>query len=229
MIEIPRYTTKLLDKKSLTHNVLELTFEKPENFSFQAGQFVRFFIPDQTGEIPRSYSLVSTPFDTTLSFCVKLLPEGKASAYFPTMHIGQTIDFDGPRGRFCVTEQTPLYFVATGSGIAPMLGLIRDELEYKKNTNEISLLFGLRHKEDIFWQDEFAALQNTYQNFRYNLVLSQPTEEWEGLEGRVTHHLTAHHGDHHFFICGSPEMVKDVRSLLLAEKVEMKKIHFEIF
>ncbi len=226
-----RFTVKLEEKKELTHNVVELHFSKPDTLDFTAGQFMQFFIPDEEkGEVKRSYSLCTSPKEAHLGFCIKLLEGGKASHYFSHMKIGDEAQIAGPKGRFCCTPNpTPLYFIATGSGIAPIMGLITDELRHKKNTEEIRLLFGVRNEADMFWRDEFDALTREYPNFSYSFILSRPGEGWDGLEGYVTHHIEEHTTNHSYYLCGRAEMVKDVRSLLIERGVDAKHIHFEIF
>ncbi|PIT86595.1 MAG: hypothetical protein COU33_02285 [Candidatus Magasanikbacteria bacterium CG10_big_fil_rev_8_21_14_0_10_43_6] len=224
-----RFTVTLEKKKSLTHNVLELHFSKPEGFDYTAGQFVQFFVPDGEKELSRSYSLCTTPADEHIGFCIKLLEDGKASKFFEAMRVGDSAEIEGPKGRFCNEHPTPLFFVATGAGIAPIMGILKDELINKKNTAEMRLLFGVRNEKDLFWIDKFSALAAAHPQFTYTTVLSQPEKHWPGLRGRVTAHITAHSAKHRFFLCGSGDMVKDVRKLLLDQGVDAKQIHFEIF
>lgn len=226
-----RLETTLLEKKTIANNVLELRFAKPEGFDYTPSQFVQFYIPGEEKETLRSYSLASLPSDEYIEFCVKLLPNGIASEYFKTMPEGATIAFRGPRGRF-VTESTTdgHYFVATGAGIAPMMGMFRQLID-EKTDQPIRLLFGVRDLEDIIWEDRLEAMKASYPLFDYNITLSQPkpTGGWKGLHGRVTEHLLHTLGKERYYLCGSAAMVKDVRSILIENGVEAKAIHFEIF
>jgi CDP-4-dehydro-6-deoxyglucose reductase, E3 len=225
----PKYTVTLAKKRDLTHDVQEFTFDKPDTLDFNAGQFLQFFIPHEGEMLPRAYSICSSPQDNYLRFCIKILPDGKASTFFDNMPVGESIEISDPNGHFYNNKKQPLSLVATGSGIAPMMGIVKDELIYKKNTDEIRLLFGVRHEKDMFWQEEFDSLALEYPNFSYNMVLSRPEESWQGLKGYVTDHIEKHTDDHNFFLCGSKEMVIDVRKRLLTDGVDGKLIHFEIF
>ncbi len=230
-MEVNAFTLKLDKKIALTHDVLELHFSKPNELSFKAGQFLQFQVPDAEKMLLRSYSIASTPTDTTLEFCIKILPGGKASTLFANAIEGDEFQVRGPRGLFVNTEDAPLYCIATGAGIAPVMGIIQDELKNKKNNNEIKLLFGVRDEQDMFWQHRFAELKQNFPNFDYSLTLSQPKLDgnWNGLRGRVTDHIPTNLLTHRFFLCGSPQMVKDVRDLLIKNGVEAKQIHFEVF
>ncbi len=225
------YQTTLQEKKTIAKDLLELRFEKPEGFVFDAGQFIQCHIPDGDSMVLRSYSLSSTPSDPYLELCVKLLPEGKASRLFAHMNVGDKLQFQGPQGRFTnLQNNVPLVCIATGAGMAPIMSLLRNEAEQKKNTSPIKLLFGVRSEADIFWTDRLDILTNTHPNISSLLTLSQPTEQWRGQRGRVTTHASTTAMSHaEYFLCGSIEMVKDVRQILTAAGIEMKKIHFEIF
>lgn len=220
----------LSKKIQLTPDMVELHFTRPEEFSYLAGQFIQVLVPDGTDITPRSYSLASAPKDTNLVLCVKVLPNGKGSGYLNSLTIGQEITFRGPLGHFVCTEDAVAhFFIATGAGIAPILGMMRDELENKQIRKDIHLLFGVRYEEDVFWLDQLDKLTSQYENFSYRLTLSRPTDGWTGLKGRVTEHLAEHPVDHDFYLCGSMDMVKDVRGLLLKNGVGPKKIRMEIF
>lgn len=228
------YTTKVLSSGWLTSDMLELVLEKPAGFSFQAGQFVQFFIPDVAPQaVLRSYSIASAPSTETLLFCVKILPtekQGKASVYLPGLKPGDVITFRGPEGRFVVAQnqELPKIFVATGSGIAPMRAMLADELS-KPNNQSLHLLFGVRSQNDVFWKEEFGALAEKFKNFTFTLTLSQPVGAWLGNVGRVTDHLSELPSEADWYLCGSLPMVKDVRSMLTGRGVSSKQIHFEIF
>ncbi len=226
-----RYTTTLISKEKIANNTLELHFTKPTDFTFEAGQFIQFFVPGDE-PIIRSYSLASTSQDEHLELCVKCLPDGKASNYFQNLTVGETAEFRGPRGRFvCTNDVQAYYFVATGAGLAPIMGMIREELEVKKTGKEIRLLFGVRNEEDVFWADRLEVLKQQHPLFDYQITLSQPKPDggWSGLRGRVTEHILHHLVSHSFYLCGSAAMVKDVREILLKNGVDAKEVHFEIF
>lgn len=223
------FTATLSEKTMLNESVIELQFEKPEGFSYKAGQFLQFFIQTAEGPVPRSYSICSTPADQHLSFCIKLIPGGVGSTALAEMNIGDTVECKGPLGHFTLEQTVPIYGIATGAGIAPIMGIITDQLRNKKNVGDIHLLFGVRNEADIFWMEKLETLARDYENFTYTLTLSQPTETWDSHKGRVTAHLTDINRRKEYILCGSMEMVKEVRETLLEKKVDPQQIHFEIF
>lgn len=223
----------ILEKKeTLTDNIVLLRFQKPDGFSFLAGQFVQFMFPNSGQQTLRSYSIASAPNDPYLEFCVKLLPNGVASGVIEHIESGNKIDVRGPLGRFIVNGVPACFFIAAGVGIAPIMGMLRDQVLYKKTEREMRLLFGVRSEADLFWVDELEKLRSSSPNmFSYHVTLSQPklSGGWTGLRGRVTEHLLHHLVEHSYYLCGSAAMVKDVRETLMKNGITANRIHFEIF
>ncbi len=218
------------EKILLTENVIEFHLKKPPSFVYTAGQFIQLHVPDGEKTVLRSYSLSSSPHDPDLELCVKIIPSGKASAYLGHVSPGDSLVFDGPQGRFThPTDPIPLVCIATGAGIAPIMSIVSDELAFKKNESPIELIFGVRSEADIFWLERLETLQRDYNNFHYTLTLSQPTPTWDSHRGRVTAHLPLQTTNKKFYICGSPQMIMDVRKILLERKADAKTIYFEAF
>ncbi len=222
------YTTKLISKTMLNHDIMILVFERPEGFIFTAGQFVQFEVPQPNGPVLRSYSISSHPNEPQLEFCTKIIPGGKASEYFKTLAVGESAQITVAKGVF-VCEQdvcTQKVFIATGVGIAPIMSMLAKQAESK---DTLRLVFGVRNEQDIFWMDRLEKIKFKNKRFNYTVTLSQPTDTWAGERGWVSKHLPSFSGEVSYYICGSVEMVKDVRTLLLHSGVNTKNIHFEIF
>lgn len=230
MSERQFFTVKILKKTKLTGNMLELTLAKPEGFSFVAGQYIQFKVVDGEKFVLRSYSVASLPSDDILMFGIKIIDGGKAGEYFKQVKEGQSLEISLPLGHFnCLPQHlSNKFFVATSCGLAPFLSMM--EIALQKGSS-VSLLFGVRFEEDIFWQDRLDNLKNKYSKFNYSITLSKPSETWKGLGGRVTNNLdkilTSEPAE--YYLCGNAEMVKDVRKLLAKKGADFKRIHFEIF
>lgn len=231
-MEVVKYSAQLRAKEQLTPDVFECQFEKPTGFDYLAGQFVQFLVPHEGKVKALSYSMSSTPTDDCVEFCIKIHEDGIGCQSILKMGPDAILEFQGPRGFFVHKEDgIAVSFIATGTGIAPILSIIRDELENKKNESELRLLFGVRSEEDLFWVERLQTLKEKYINFSYEIALSQPKPNgaWSGLRGRVTEHLLHHLVSHKFYICGNAAMIKDVREMLIKNGVEAKAIHFEVF
>ncbi|MDP2685492.1 MAG: FAD-binding oxidoreductase [bacterium] len=226
--------TKLLKKETLTSDVYLLRTQKPEGFIYVAGQFAQFLIPDPNNPnklLKRSYSLCSIPSDDYLEFYIKVLPDGIGSDYIRYLKEGDTLDMCGPFGTFVLNiDDAPICLIATGVGVAPIIGVLRAALNERGFKSNIHLLFGLRNERGIFLTEMLDELKNKYSNFNYTLTLSRPSDEWNGKKGRVTAHFDEIiRDDCHYYICGNPDMVTDTRKLLEEKGVEKERTHFEMF
>lgn len=228
---LSQYTVTVIQKIQLTRNVIELRFEKPTDFDYTAGQFIQVLFTRGEKNYVRSYSLSSIPTDDYLECCIKVLPEGVGSNYLNDLSIGDRITIRGPVGNFTTkhTANSPLFCIATGVGIAPIMSIITHELRSTNNTRRAHVLFGVRSETDIFWLERLETMKRDYSHFSYTLTLSQPSTTWDATAGRVTNHLSAINTEQDFFVCGSLEMVKDVRRILQEQQVAPHQIHAEIF
>ena len=216
--------TGIIDhRRDLTKNIYEIDIELEEPFSFLPGQFVTLKIPKPEGGFaPRSYSIVSTPELThTISLCIKCEDMGLGSQYLYREPCGTKVDFFGPYGEFVFheREQGEVYFIATSTGVAPFMPMLEVYLR-KFPRLKFNLIFGVRHVEDIFYQDIFEVHRRNHSNFSYTICVSQREVSYPGFEGRVTDKLdTMTLGtESSFYICGNTVMVSDVCDSLKALK-----------
>ena len=224
---------KVIEKKVLTHDVFELHLETQEPFAFEAGQFITIKICDSDPKpCFRAYSISSAPSGNTFELCIKEVPNGRGSCWLNTLKAGDEIEFIGPNGKFNFTSDSSkrLLFIATGTGIAPLKSIVEEQLN-KGNKQQIHLYFGVRHIKDVFYKEHFKELAKTYENFSFNLTLSQPEDEsWKGNEGRVTSLLESLEIDPDntsAYICGLKAMIESVHEILLKKGLSEESIHHE--
>jgi len=228
-VNMQQHISPIISKQYLADDILELHFKKPSDFVYQAGQYVQITIPDDSAIVRRSYSLITAPHQDHLGFCIKVVPDGVGSTFLADLSVGSELQFRGPIGHFIADTTTDKhFFIATGVGISPILGILTQIL-LDNPLAHIYLLFGVRFDKDIIYHQLLDDLQKTYDNFSYHFTLSKSSEHWKGLTGRVTDHLTSDTSDHMQYICGSKEMVIETRKKLLELGVSSNNIKFEIF
>lgn len=232
-----------LSEKTIYNDIFSLFhFEliTPPRIEFLAGQYILLSVP--TTPQKKSYSIASVPsVEHAIELLIDMRPQGDGTRYLGSLQNGDTIEFMAPVGMFTVqptnsavgqTEEE-LYFVATGSGVAPYRSMIEDLLVNQGDQRPMTLLWGLRHAEDQFWYNDFSTLAQQHQNFEFRPILSQPPKDWPLDRGRVTDVLLAHDfGDISkigFFLCGSSAMIEDTRKVLESRGVEPIHIHREKF
>jgi len=227
---------KLVNKKFLTNDVFELTFETDEIFEYKAGQFITIKITDNPlSPCVRGYSISSRPKQENKIFelCVKLMPTGRGSNYLKNLVEGDTIQFIGPSGKFTFADhpEEKAILISTGTGISPIKAMIEDELINKNYKGKIELLFGVRYISGVFYNDIFKALAEKYGNFSYITTISRPEkEDYKGPKGRVTDLLRPLKVDPlstNFYMCGLKDMIDEVTQILREKQVPEERIHFE--
>jgi ferredoxin-NADP reductase len=189
----PSYITTCTKNEKLCHDVWEIKLKMPQGqkFVFKAGQFVLFDVPlvGKPEDIqPRAYSIASPPNEEDeLTFILRYKEHGRASRWMDEMlKVGDPVRIQGPLGRFTLKEGTTkeYVFIGTGSGVAPFRSHLKWALESAKDTRPMHLFFGVRHEKDLFWVEEFRALEKAFPNFKAYISLSQPEATWTGLKGR---------------------------------------------
>jgi NAD(P)H-flavin reductase len=217
----------------LTKTVLLFTFvlKEPQSMQFIAGQYGAFVIDERTR---RQYSFCSAPRDpATFEMVIDTAPMGPGSKFFLSKNVGDTVSCMAPLGIF-VLDKTTLrkkVMVATGTGVAPFRSMILDYLE-NNGTDDITLYWGMRHEEDLYWVGDFQELSLKYPNFRFILSMSKPTDSWQGKKGRVTEHLIQeelHPEGSDYYMCGNRMMIKDIETQLISKNVPLPQIHKEMY
>ncbi len=225
-----RYSVSIINVHAVTDDVREITFKKPEGASHVPGQFVGIMINDGQDEPGyRSYSLLEDS-EGNLQIVVRLVEGGRGSTYLFAKKPGDQLDILYPLGYFGLPDDhaKKMVFIATGTGLVPLLALI--ESLPASEEHEITLLFGIRHIKDLFYQERLADLQKTLPNCTVCTTISQPEGDLPAntTKGRVTAHLPLDPSAQ-YFMCGSGAMIADVTDTLKKNGVKGNNIFYEDF
>ena len=222
---LPTYTLTCTRNEAIANDVHVFMFTKPEGFVFTPGQFVLFQIPliDSPADIQtRAFSIASAPDEPELLFVAKFVSGGRASRWIKdVLQPGDTIAMQGPFGNFLLDHATPkdYLFIATGTGIAPFRPQILSLLSGGgDHHHRIDLIFGVRTEADLFWTDDFTKLTQQHENFYLHVILNEPSAAWTGHRGRVqvlTEKLITDSSHRSVYVCGNPDMTKDIKRLCL--------------
>ena len=217
----------------LAYNVRGFRFRliDPPTLDFQAGQFVIVNVPKNGNIVKRAYSIASPPHEkNTMEFCIQHVEGGAASTYFWQLKEGDQVSLSGPHGRFLLKEPMDYepVFIATGTGVAPLRGMIK-HLIHINFTKNIWLLFGCRYEHALLYESEFRALTNYRHNFHYISTVSRP-KEWHGEVGHVQQLFPKYIKDatnKEIYLCGWLEIVKSICKDLEGMGVPREKLHYE--
>ncbi len=217
-----KYTAEVVNNFHLTHEVaqLDLKIVEPEGFFFTSGQFINLQVSPTAY---RSYSIVSdykTPLN--ISLIVSVGHEGLGANFVKNLKIGDKVGLIGPSGRFVVPPilLEDLYFISTGTGLAPHLAMLYKIVDMN-TTSRIKFLMGFRHESDIFMINQLKSFKEKLGNLQYISAISQPETsfvEMDMVDGRVTDHINIEKTTKtQVFLCGNPTMVED--TFILLEKI----------
>lgn len=222
-------TARLVESRWLAPEIKHFVFEVPEveQLEFRPGQFVSFTEQIRGKEVTRAYSIASTPAGNRFELCLNLVADGHFSPYLFALEPKGEVPMKGPLGTFVLREPVrDTILVATGTGIAPMRGILAEALD-RHPERQFTLIFGARYEAGLVYADEFRALAEQHRNFRFWPTLTRPGEEWQGCTGRVQALVVEAVGDRldlDVYICGMKVMVDEVRTLLKARGFDRKQI-----
>jgi CDP-4-dehydro-6-deoxyglucose reductase, E3 len=212
--------------------VRHFVFEVPEveRLAFKPGQFVSLKETVGGKKIMRPYSIASLPEGNRFELCLNLVHEGVFTPHLFSLKPGDSIEMSAPLGFFVVRDPAKdALFIATGTGIAPFRSMAPGYLSHP-HAGQLTLLFGVRHEQTIYYREDFDALVGRHPNFRFWPTLSRAGSSWTGRTGHVQSHLSEGLGgrtDLDVYICGLKAMVDDVRGILKELGFDRKQIIFE--
>lgn len=223
----------------LTPTIRGIWLRIAEPLPFQAGQYVQVRVPGVEGA--RAFSIANSPQDVQatglLELNVRRVPGGAATTWLhDTLGVGDRLHLSGPNGRFFVrrSARKPLLFMAGGSGLSSPRAMILDLLEHGWSL-PITLVYGQRSRDELYYHDAFTALARQHPNFRYIPCLSHvsPDDPWDGARGFV-HEVAAtafggHFAGHQAYLCGPPPMIEACVATLMQGRLFERDIYTERF
>ena len=208
-----------------------------QELEFQAGQYVNLHIEGQDG-LTRPFSIANEPqIASDIELNIRLVPGGAATNYIhEQIKVGDPVIVSGPYGRFFVrkSRETPLLFIAGGSGLSSPRSMIRDL--YRENTQlPITLVYGARNQKELYYHSEFLELAENHNSFSYVPALSDEPESstWAGYRG-FAHDAATQHFDNDFrgltaYLCGPPVMIDASITALIQGRLFERDIFLEKF
>jgi len=214
------YVARVRERVQLSSDAVQLDLQRPEGFSFLAGQGIRISIDG----LEREYSLVCGPDDGSLSICVKVIEKGALSSLLARLKIGASVSFSGPHGCFTFQSRQHLpVFVATGTGIAPFVAMARAGIR------GFTLLHGAPTADRLYYRELTQPVAGKYVGCITRENSIHGIESWK-YRGRVSDFLGREFADgvYDFYVCGGREMVRKVLGTV-DERFPGSRVFFEIF
>jgi NAD(P)H-flavin reductase len=167
----------------------------------------------------------------------RIIPEGRMTPRLAELSIGDTVFFHGPFHtpiqQEIQAEAERIVLIATGTGVGPLFGYAEKALN-EGETRPVTLYGGFHEESHMSLAVEFAALALRYPNFDWHYTVTQPSQSWQGLTGRVTDCVPDKIDrrkleTYHFHLVGNGEMVHLMRRALHRAGVSSGRVSIETY
>ncbi len=166
-------------------------------------------------------------------------PPGKMSSYIFGLKPGDKVTISGPYGEFFIKDSdAEMVYIGGGAGMAPLRSHIFELFKRVKTGRKVTYWYGGRSSRELFYVDQFRAIEKDFPNFKFNIALSEPLPEdnWDGYTGFIHQVLHDNYLKNHpapedieYYICGPPMMNAAVFKMLDDLGVEKENIAFDDF
>jgi ferredoxin-NADP reductase len=216
-----------------------IILEVPGWEGHKAGQHVDVRLTAEDGyQAQRSYSIASAPEDGRLALVVERLEDGEVSPYLTDeLRVGDKLELRGPIGGWFTWEARdggPLLLVAGGSGIAPLMAMIRHRAAARSDA-PTRLLYSSRSREDTIYVEEFdrLAAEDAALEVIHTLTRSQPPG-WTGYSRRIDREMLdavapSPQERPLAFVCGPTPLVETVATVLVELRHDPARVKTERF
>jgi ferredoxin-NADP reductase len=228
---------EVVDIVAETPRVKTIAFDVPEWPGHRGGQHVDVRLTAEDGyQAQRSYSIASVADGTRVELTVERLDDGEVSPYLTDeLRPGDRIELRGPVGGYFVWEPShggPLLLVAGGSGVVPLMAMIRAR-DAAGSDADTRLLFSSRGWDDVIYRDELERLRRDGLSVVHTLTRSQPPG-WTGYARRVDAEMLAEVGPSRTespraYVCGPTPFVEAVAQGLVQLGHEPQMVKTERF
>ena len=182
--------------------------------------------------------IATPPWDRAKGTFMPVNP-GICSSYIFSRKPGDKVTISGPYGEFFIKPtDNEIVFVGGGAGMAPMRSHIFHLFQTEKTKRKVSFWYGARSLREVFYADQFRAIEKEFPNFTFNIALSEPKPEdnWTGLTGFIhqallDNYLSKHDApeDIEYYLCGPPMMNSAVTKMLDNLGVPEENVAFDDF
>ena len=242
---MPNYFIELVSQKMVAKDTVEFKFFKPTEFSYLAGQYGVWTIPnlspiDEKGN-HRDITFSSAPIEKFLAITTRMRNTSFKN-WLSAAKPGDQIEMEGPFGDLVLPKDTsfPIVFLAGGIGITPFRSMSL-QAGHDKNPTEIILFFFDKSPEDMAYLEDLKILSST--NFQFQLIpiITKPEKSWAGETGYLTKELLKKYleplpagrqvqlNSYLYLVAGSPAMVDAIQNTLSEAGIPPEQVVGENF
>jgi CDP-4-dehydro-6-deoxyglucose reductase len=235
------FASRVARIEPLSPRVLRALLDAPAGFDYRAGQFLQL---ERHGGVARPYSIASLPGSQYIELHVELIPGGAMSEWLATAQ-AQPVTVRGPFGECIYFEgepDRPLLLAGTGTGLAPLLGVVRSALAVGHRA-PIHLYHGSATVQGLYLFEELARLAASAPTLRvFGSVLEAATSLMADVPDTSARSVVKHEAldrllladpldffDCRVYLCGAPEVVQRLRQRVYLSGAPRRRIHCDLF
>ena len=224
----------ITERRDLAEDLWLIRVELGAPFKFLAGQYATLGVEHEGKRIERAYSIVSSPYESTLEFFIELVSHGELTPKLHTLRVGDTVHCRKiAKGRFTLdlrSGRTNHFLLATVAGIAPFVSYVRTIYrDWKHGENnmpgphKLYCLHGCSRGWEFGYREELEKIAAEAPWFEYATTVSRPWEDlnWKGETGRVDDLIRKYVDQWNLlpdstttYLCGHPDMCENGRDIL---------------
>ena len=238
----PTFMARLSERHEVAENTMAFQFEKPEGWTYKAGQFVDITLlnPPETDTEgnKRGFSISSAPEEPTIMVTTRLR-DTAFKRVLKKMPLESEVRIEGPFGNLTLHKNIarPAVLLAGGIGITPFRSIIVSATK-EKLARPIFLFYSNRRPEASAFLQEFQALEKQNPNFKLIATMTEVEKSaWKGEVGMIDYKMLDRHlktvasakGEPTYFVAGPPGMVRDLQTMLTKAGVDTDDIKTEEF
>ena len=244
-IDVPRYDIKFTDMEVDDkfrdewdkYKMWGLTCRNDEE-TFRAYSMANY--PAEGNIIMLNIRIATPPFDRSTGTWAAGIKPGICSSYIFTRKPGDKVTLSGPYGDFHIQDTgREMIYMGGGAGMAPLRSHLMHLFRTLHTTDrKISYWYGARSRREIFYEEDFRAIERDFPNFKFNIALSdpQPEDNWTGYTGFIhqvlyDHYLKDHEApeDIEYYMCGPGPMSSAVKKMLWDLGVPSEMLMYDDF
>lgn len=216
-------------------NMFDLKMSNPEA-TYRAYSMANH--PAEGDIVMLNIRIATPPFDRVNGGFQKVNP-GICSSYIFSLKPGDKVTISGPYGEFFIKDtDREMMFIGGGAGMAPMRSHIFHLFHTLKTGRKVTFWYGARSRKEIFYEEQFRAIEKEFPNFKFVIGLSEPLpdDDWDGPVGFIhqvinDQYLSTHEEpeDIEYYLCGPPMMNDAVNKMLYDLGVPDEMIAFDDF
>ena len=213
----------------LNHNVMSVKLIVDDFSAWVAGQYINLVNSDGDS---RSYSIANIPYDDNyIELHIKIIINGKISCWLKNnAQIGSIVRLRGPSGNCFYynpkKESYPLLLAGTGTGLAPLIGIVKDAIK-QSHQGDIVIIHGGCDKQDLYYNDELEAIVAANSNIKYySSVLND--KDSKAIDKFFLEHATKYKTAK-AYVCGPAETTKKIKTIAFLAGIPSNRIYSDTF